>query len=72
MKTTPVFKAHPRPRVGKTAKDRERGVQQQNYENKASRRAWDKDGGVFPASTCNGKKNRFCFTGKGGKTVFLK
>ena len=57
-------------RVGKTHKDRNSGAKARNYTNKMQRASWCKDGGDFPFSTCNGKKNVFMFTGKGGIPVF--
>lgn len=63
-------KSSMKPRLGKTKRDRERGVLQQNESNKAIRREWErsrssnKHAVPFPYHTCNGKKNRF-FDNKG-------
>ena len=57
-------------RVGKTKKDRNSGAKARNYNNKMVRATWCKEGGDFPISTCNGKKNVFMFTGKKGIPVF--
>jgi len=64
-------------RKGKTYRDRERGAAARNESNKAARRAWNntttgtRSHANFPWHTCNGKRNRIMFTGKGGKTVRL-
>lgn len=62
---------HPRSRKGKTARDRANGQTNKNYENKQMRASWQsnpKDS--FPASSCNGKRNRYQWTGKDGETVY--
>lgn len=66
--------ASKRVRHGKTRKDRASGAMARNAENKYSRAAWQGDtkGSPFPVSTCNGQRNRYRVTGKGGETVFLK
>lgn len=45
-------------RVGKTARDHERGAWAARFENRALREQWQKMGGPFPYRSCNGKKNR--------------
>jgi len=57
-------------RVGKTEKDRRSGAFMRNENNKAARRDW-KRGEPWPFHTCNGKRNRHRWTGKGKKTVIL-
>lgn len=59
-------------RKGKTEKDRKRGTLRQNEQNRMARASWQ---GVsskesFPWKTCNGKRNRSQWTGKGNQTVF--
>jgi hypothetical protein len=50
---------HPRPRIGKTAKDKKRGVLLQNTHNKDVRSEYYRYSvGEFPSWTCNGKKTR--------------
>ncbi len=65
---------HPRPRHGKTRKDRANGAKAKNEQNKQSRAMWQGDskrsGANFPYASCNGKRNRYQFTGKDGQTVF--
>lgn len=65
-------------RLGKTAKDRKSGAQARNATNKAARNEWraacidnDKANPPFPRLSCNGKKNRSRYTGKGGAQVVL-
>ncbi len=61
---------HPRPRKGKTAKDRASGASARNEGNKSARVAWQHDNKAsFPIVSCNGKKNKHRFTGKGNTTV---
>jgi hypothetical protein len=62
-------------RVGKTRRDRNAGRQLQNEENKMLRREYQKDTSsrkTFPWHTCNGKKNRHQYTGKGGKQILVE
>lgn len=67
-------------RHGKTRKDAARGQSTTNAANKEARASWQQKcrspGGAgsesnntFPHSTCNGKRNRFVRTGKGGNKV---
>jgi hypothetical protein len=69
---------HPRTRKGKTAKDRAKHAHSKNAENKDLRASWRNSGNgkrtlqSFPWSSCNGKKNRYQITGKGGKIVYLR
>jgi hypothetical protein len=65
-------------RTGKTRSDRENGAAHKNAQNRDSRASWQNnrraDGSnstTFPWASCNGKRNRFQVTGKGGQTVFL-
>lgn len=49
-------------RVGKTKKDHESGAWGNRFENRQARVAWGASNGnnaTFPASSCNGQKNRF-------------
>ena len=52
-------------RIGKTAKDKARRIQERNTENKQTRADWENDRApsgnptTFPIETCNGKKNRY-------------
>lgn len=58
-------------REGKTKKDHARGAKRKNEDNKAARASWQGDAKVsFPWSSCNGKRNRYQWTGKGNSTVF--
>ena len=66
-------------RVGKTAKDRASGAYARSVDNQKARAAWSQQdrlaGGKleepFPRLTCNGKKNRTRWTGKGNTTVIV-
>jgi len=63
-------------RLGKTARDKARGVWDNRFKNRQLRVEWQNQtrGKVmtpFPKLACNGKRNRHRFTGKGGKTVIL-
>lgn len=53
---------HPRPRWGKTAKDRRSKAQERNASNRQSRALWQQDpkatASNFPYVSCNGKRNR--------------
>lgn len=51
---------HPRPRIGKTRRDRENKAHARNADNKMERAAWQQSGSkmAFPAHTCNGYRNR--------------
>jgi len=63
---------HPRPRQGKTAKDRASGASARSSSNKSARVTWQHDAKTaFPTTSCNGKKNRHRYTGKGNTTVIL-
>lgn len=71
--------SHPRPRTGKTRIDRERHAAAKNSQNKELRADWQNDRKAdgsnptsFPASACNGKRNRYQITGKGNETVYVK
>ena len=68
------FYKEKRIRRGKTAKDHANGQKHKNAQNKDSRAAWQNDtkGSSFPVASCNGKRNRYQVTGKGGETVYLK
>lgn len=66
-------------RTGKTRRDRENGAANKNAQNRDSRASWQNsrraDGSnstTFPYASCNGTRNRFQVTGKGGATVFLR
>jgi hypothetical protein len=63
-------------RRGKTNRDRNRGCISQNTSNKQVRADWQKETGrskgPFPWHTCNGKRNRRQFTGKGGNTITIE
>lgn len=63
---------HPRTRKGKTAKDRANGAKGKNQQNKDMRASWQNDtkSTSFPSSACNGKRNRYQWTGKGNETVY--
>lgn len=69
-------KAHPRPRVGKTQKDRESGATARRLDNRSTRVEWEQEAQgkrskvPFPQQVCNGKKNRYQVTGKNGNTIF--
>ena len=67
-------KSHPRPRIGKTAKDRASGASQRNHENKLARVEFDQQTRshpvAFPKHACNGKKNRSKYTGSGNRVVY--
>lgn len=58
-------------RPGKTQRDRDSGQHSRNLSNRRERAAWQNDsrGSKFPSHTCNGKRNRNRWTGKGGKVV---
>ncbi len=63
-----------RVRIGKTARERESGVHENRFANRDLRVSWQHEASgkakvAFPATACNGKKNRHRWTGKGGKTV---
>ena len=53
---------HPRPRFGKTRKDKESRAKERNTSNKQSRALWQQDPKAtrenFPYISCNGKRNR--------------
>jgi hypothetical protein len=65
-------------RKGKTKVDRERGAGAKRAMNNDMRASWRNMGeksrshANFPWSACNGKKNRYQVTGKGGETVYLR
>jgi hypothetical protein len=69
---------HPRPRKGKTLKDKRNGAKAKNEENKGLRGDWRNQGNGkrslqdFPYSTCNGKRNLYQYTGKGGQTIYTR
>lgn len=60
-------------RLGKTRKDRESGARERNWANKQARASWmgNKRSDAFPRMSCNGKKNRYRVTGKGGSEQIL-
>lgn len=62
---------HPRPRVGKTKKDKENNAHRTAMSNREARANWQNNGGDFPYAHCNGKRNRAVFTGRGNKQVVL-
>jgi hypothetical protein len=62
---------HPRPRAGKTRKDRENNAHKTASDNRAARANWQNNGGEFPYAHCNGKRNHHLFTGRGNKQVVL-
>jgi len=61
-------------RKGKTAKDKKTGAWSNRFDNRKMRDNWGNDSkstnNTFPREACNGKKNRYRYTGKEGKTVF--
>jgi len=61
-------------RTGKTLKDRKSGATQRRLDNRQARVDWQQDftatSKTFPRHACNGKKNRFRYTGKGNTVVF--
>lgn len=63
-------------RHGKTSRDRNSGRQAKAAENRDLRVGWQHDGKStilsFPFHTCNGKRNRNEWTGKGGKRVIVE
>lgn len=63
----------PTVRNGKTAKDRANKATERRLANQAARREWQNDNrstnANFPYDSCNGKKNRYVVTGKGGQPV---
>jgi hypothetical protein len=63
---------HPRSRKGKTRKDRANGQAGKNQQNKDMRASWQQNSKntSFPASACNGKRNRYQWTGKNGETIY--
>ena len=62
---------HPRPRVGKTKKDKARNAANTAYQNREARASWQNNGGPFPYANCNGKRNRHLFTGRGNTQIIL-
>lgn len=62
---------------GKTQRDVKSGAAQRNHGNKLARAAWNNEmntrrsQSTFPWHTCNGKRNRFEYTGKGGKRMVV-
>ena len=57
-------------RPGKTAKDHKSGAWGNRFVNRDLRTAWMQDAKTaFPIGTCNGKKNRRRWTGKGNLTI---
>lgn len=62
-------------RVGKTAKDHANHAHARAENNRLARVVWQKSNGrtkePFPCSSCNGKRNRVRWTGKGGVTINL-
>ena len=64
MKIKELHRAHPRPRVGKTEKDRQNGAHATALTNREQRVDWHNSTSPrptnlnFPVATCNGKKNR--------------
>lgn len=60
-------------RTGKTKRDRENKATERRLANQAARREWQNDNrstnANFPYDSCNGKKNRYHVTGKGGGHV---
>lgn len=73
MKTNTTTAPHPRPRTGKTAKDRASGATARRLTNRAMRVEWEHDPKrvSFPKSACNGKKNLSRYTGACNITVTL-
>ena len=63
-------------RVGKTRRERSSGAAAKRLENRDLRVGWQHDDKStilsFPFHTCNGKKNRNEWTGKGGKRVIVE
>lgn len=70
------FYAAKRVRKGKTRKDAANGARAKNQQNRDTRAMWQGDSkravANFPWSSCNGKRNRYQVTGKGGQTVYLR
>jgi hypothetical protein len=62
---------HPRPRNGKTAKDKKNNAHNTAYANRQARASWQNSGGEFPFAHCNGQRNRHQFTGRGNTLVVL-
>jgi hypothetical protein len=62
-----------KPRTGKTTKDHKSGAWARSKDNKDQRASWRNDSKAtannFPYTTCNGKANRTCVTGRGNKRV---
>jgi len=63
---------HPRPRIGKTAKDRKSGATERRLSNRSARTIWQQTYPSigFPRESCNGKKNRYRTTGKNNTVLF--
>jgi hypothetical protein len=62
---------HPRPRVGKTKKDKANNAHKTSLDNRMARASWQNNGGEFPYAHCNGQRNRHLFTARGNKQVSL-
>lgn len=62
---------HPRPRVGKTKKDKANNAQHTAYANREARASWQNNGGDFPYAHCNGKRNRHLYTGRGNTQIVM-
>jgi hypothetical protein len=64
-------------RFGKTKKDKASGAHARRLDNQQARANWsnrsnnDRSNANFPTMTCNGKKNRHRYTGKGNQTVII-
>lgn len=67
-----------KPRFGKTQKDHESGAWANRFRNQEMRESWmnlpqgQRTNSNFPYEACNGKKNRFRVTGKGGASLILR
>lgn len=70
------FYADKRVRKGKTKKDAINGQKSKSAQNKDTRAMWQGDSKRavhnFPWSSCNGKRNVYQFTGKGGHTIYTR
>ncbi len=63
-------------RPGKTQRDQKSGAHARRIMNQQKRADWYKDqshnNNNFPVESCNGKRNRYRVTGKGGASIILK
>lgn len=63
-----------KPRINKTRRDRDGGYAARRAANRDARNAYcqkqSAKNSEFPTYACNGKKNRYRYTGKNGETIF--